>query len=73
MDMRVIQSPTRKRLVCPTTGYLVNTKEIAVYPFWEDTGKVAVWWFCAHCDDWHLLLITQVPFSPRPLMSHQLN
>ena len=71
--MRVLQSPTRKRLVCPTTGYHVYTKEIVVYPFWEGEGMAVIWWFCTHCDDWHLLLITPVPLPPQPLMPISLN
>ena len=60
-------------LICPTAGHEVFATHLAMSPFRDDTEIVAVWWFCAHCDDWHLLLITQVPVRPRPLMACHLN
>ena len=67
--MSVLQYSTKRNLQCPATGCDAPTNQIAVYPFWEGMGKVVVWWFCGHCDDWHLLLYTQSPLNP-PTPSH---
>lgn len=69
----IVKYPTKKHIVCPTTGYEVNTTQLLVFPFCEDKERVAIWWFCAHCDDWHLLLLSELPLRSRPSMPYHLN
>jgi hypothetical protein len=44
-------------MACPTTGYQVPTKSIAVPDIQEANGldRFATWWHCKRCQGWHLL------------------
>jgi hypothetical protein len=45
----------KEYLLCPTTGHQVKTNLFVAQATSECTEKVAIWWFCRHCNGWHIL------------------
>lgn len=40
--------------VCWRSGAQISTRNLAVEPVAADSEKVAVWWYCSNCDEWHV-------------------
>ena len=55
--MNIITLSSTKFIVCPTTGFQVPTKAIAMPETQETKGleRFALWWHCKHCNGWHIL------------------
>jgi hypothetical protein len=40
--------------VCWRSGEQMSTRDLAFEPVPDDSLRVAVWWYCANCNEWHV-------------------